>query len=110
MHAEGSKAGSLTTRTAAESASSYALPPRALSSTRAIGAHSVEWFDFLLWQSLSHEQYIIDRVKAKTDLVALAHPATRDAYTPDDLQQLTGYDLIEVVNGPFAGEDVWDAG
>lgn len=75
----------------------------------AIGAHSVQWFDFLLWQSLSHQQYIIDRVKAKADLVALAHPATRDAYTTEDLQQLTTYDLIEVVNGPFAVEDVWDA-
>jgi hypothetical protein len=75
----------------------------------AIGAHSVQWFDFLLWQSLSQEQYVIDRVKAKADLVALAHPATRDAYTTDDLQQLTTYDLIEVVNGPFAVEDAWDA-
>jgi len=75
----------------------------------AIGAHAVQWFDFLLWQSLSHEQYVIDRVKTKADLVALAHPATRDAYTPDDLQQLTSYDLIEVVNGPFAVEDAWDA-
>ena len=75
----------------------------------AIGAHSVQWFDFLLWQSLSHQQYVIDRVKAKADLVALAHPATRDAYTTEDLQQLTTYDLIEVVNGPFAVEDAWDA-
>ena len=75
----------------------------------AIGAHSVQWFDFPLWQSLSHEQYVINRVKSKADLVALAHPATRDAYTPEDLQQLTGYDLIEVVNGPFSVEDAWDA-
>jgi len=75
----------------------------------AIGARSVQWFDFLLWQSLSHEQYVINRVKAKTDLVALAHPATRDAYTTEDLQQLTSYDLLEVVNGPFAVEDTWDA-
>jgi hypothetical protein len=75
----------------------------------AIGAHSVQWFDFLLWQSLSQEQYVIDRVKSKADLVALAHPATRDAYTPEDLQQLTGYNLIEVVNGPFSVEDAWDA-
>lgn len=75
----------------------------------AIGARSVQWFDFLLWQSLSQEQYVIDRVKAKADLVALAHPATRDAYTTDDLQQLTTYDLIEVVNGPFTAEDAWDA-
>lgn len=75
----------------------------------AIGAHAVEWFDFPFWQALSHQQYVIDRVKRKTELVALAHPATRDAYTAGDLEHLTGYDLIEVVNGPFAVEDVWDA-
>jgi hypothetical protein len=75
----------------------------------AVGAHSVQWFDFPLWQSLSHQQYVIDKVKAGTDLVALAHPATRDAYTTDDMQRLTSYDLIEVVNGPFSAEDVWDA-
>jgi hypothetical protein len=75
----------------------------------AIGAHAVEWFDFPLWQSLSHEQYVIDRVRAKADFVALAHPVTRDAYTVDDLRMLTGYDAIEIVNGPFAVPEVWDA-
>jgi hypothetical protein len=74
-----------------------------------IGARAVEWFDFPLWQSASHQQYVIDRVKRKADLVALAHPGSRDAYSVDRLQQLTGYDLIEVVNGPFAVEDSWDS-
>src|SRR3954470_13978528 len=27
----------------------------------AIGAHAVEWFDFPLWQSISNQQYVIDR-------------------------------------------------
>lgn len=75
----------------------------------AIGAHKVVWYDFLLWQSLSHQQYVIDRVKQQADVVALVHPATRDAYTIDDVQRLTGYDLIEIVNGPFAVPEVWDA-
>jgi hypothetical protein len=75
----------------------------------AIGARSVVWLDFLVWQSLSHQQHVINRVKEEADLVALVHPATREAYTPDDLQHLTGYDLIEVVNGPFAEPEVWDA-
>lgn len=74
-----------------------------------IGAREVEWFDFPLWQSASHQQYVIDRVKRKADLVALAHPRSRDAYSVDRLQRLTGYDLIEVVNGPFTVEDVWDS-
>src|SRR5262249_15512465 len=34
----------------------------------AIGARDVEWFDFPLWQSRSHQQYVIDRVKRKTAL------------------------------------------
>ena len=75
----------------------------------AIGARQVEWLDFLLWQSLSNQQHVINRVKRNTALIALAHPATRDAYTAGDLQRLTGYDLIEIVNGPFVVSDVWDA-
>jgi hypothetical protein len=75
----------------------------------AIGARRVTWFDFPLWQSASQQQYVIERVKRTADLVALAHPNSRFAYTLDDLRQLTGYDLIEVVNGPFTAEDSWDA-
>jgi hypothetical protein len=41
--------------------------------------------------------------------VALAHPYSRDAYALEDLRLLTGYQLIEVVNGPFLFEDSWDA-
>jgi hypothetical protein len=73
----------------------------------AIGAHSVEWLDFPIWQGRDQKQYIIDRVGAAADLVALNHPNT--AYSEDDLRDLTGYQLLEVVNGPFPGEDFWDA-
>ena len=75
----------------------------------AIGARTVTWFDFPLWQTLSHQQFVIERVSETADLVALAHPSSRDAYTPEHLRQLTGYQLIEVVNGPFLFEDSWDA-
>lgn len=74
----------------------------------AIGARRVEWFDFPLWQSLSHRQYIIDRLKASASLVSLNHPDSRMAYGRDALRYLTGYDLIEVVNGPFTAEAIWD--
>jgi hypothetical protein len=75
----------------------------------AIGARYVVWFDFPIWQGRSHQQFVIDRVGQSTDLVALAHPSSRDGYTPDDLRQLTGYQLIEIVNGPFRFEEAWDA-
>lgn len=72
----------------------------------AIGARQVEWFDFLLWQSLSHQQYVIDRVKKKSELVAVVHPGT---HASNDLSSLTGYDLLEVVNGPHPTQGLWDA-
>jgi hypothetical protein len=75
----------------------------------AIGARRVDWFDFPLWQSLSNRQLIIDRVGRTADLVALNHPPSRDGYSPDDLRWLTGYQLLEVVNGPHRSEDSWDA-
>lgn len=75
----------------------------------AIGARQVEWFDFPLWQSTSHQQFVIDRVKRTADLVAIAHPGARGSYSVDEMQQLTGYDLVEVVNGPFVADDAWDA-
>jgi hypothetical protein len=75
----------------------------------AIGARGVDWFDLPLWQWPSHQQYVIDRVKQKSALVALNHPSSRDAYGADAMRSLTNFDLIEIVNGPFVVEDVWDA-
>jgi hypothetical protein len=74
----------------------------------AIGAREVAWFDFPLWQSTSQQQFVIDRVRRTADLVALVHPSSRYAYTTDNLRQLTGYQLMEVANGPFTAEEAWD--
>jgi hypothetical protein len=75
----------------------------------AIGARAVDWFDLPLWQSLSHQQYVINRVKGKADLVSLNHPSSRDAYDVEAVRSLTNYDLIEIVNGPFTAEEIWDS-
>lgn len=75
----------------------------------AIGARRVDWLDFPLWQSLSHRQFVIDRVGRSADLVALAHPTSRNAYPPEDLLRLSGYHLMEIVNGPHRSEVPWDA-
>jgi hypothetical protein len=74
----------------------------------AIGARRVAWFDFRVWQSTGQQQYVIDRVGQTADLVALAHPDSRYAYSAQNLRRLTGYQLIEVGNGPFASEESWD--
>ena len=73
----------------------------------AIGARNVVWLDFPFWQTLNQKQYIIDRVGAAAELVSVNHPNT--AYTDDDMRNLTGYQLMEIVNGPFPVEDLWDA-
>lgn len=75
----------------------------------AVGARKVVWFDFPLWQSIGQQQLIIDLVRSQSELVAIAHPEGRDAYSTNDMQRLTGYQLLEVVNGPFVGARTWDA-
>lgn len=75
----------------------------------AIGARRVVWFDFPILQVTSHKQLIIDELAQNADLVAIAHPSGRWAYATRDMRRLTGYQLVEVVNGPFANARAWDA-
>ena len=74
----------------------------------AIGARGIEWFDFPFGPFPSQEQLVIDLVKQKADLVALAHPSIRNAYSSHNLRQLGNYQLMEVVNGPFGDHGPWD--
>ena len=74
-----------------------------------VGARKVVWFDFPLGQSLGQQQLIINLVGRDSELVALAHPEGRDAYSEQDMRRLTGVHLMEVVNGPFVAERSWDA-
>jgi len=75
----------------------------------AIGAKGVVWMDFLFWQGLNQKQYILDRLRATAALVSINHPARLEGYTVDDMRYLTGYQLLEVVNGHEPGERFWDA-
>lgn len=74
----------------------------------AIGARSVEWFDFPFLQSTHHQQLILDLLGRTADLVAIAHPSVRRAYSTEDMKHLAGYQLMEVVSGPFADDWPWD--
>ncbi len=77
----------------------------------AIGARRVAWFDLPLWQGVHQKQYIINTVAETAELVAIAHPAALQgyAYSDAELAQLSGYQLMEVVNGRFSAESSWDA-
>lgn len=74
-----------------------------------IGARRVDWFDIPFWQFPSHKQFMIDRLRSSGELIAIAHPSERRAYTADDLRALTGYHLLEVVNGDSRAANLWDA-
>ena len=73
----------------------------------AIGARRVVYLDFPFWQTVDQKQFILDRVGSEAELVSVNHPNT--GYVEDDMRKLTGYQLMEIVNGPFPVEDLWDA-
>lgn len=76
-----------------------------------LGATRVAWFDLPLWQGTNQKQYVINQVAAHSALVAINHPAALQgyAYGDDELAELSGYQLMEVVNGRFTSESSWDA-
>jgi len=77
----------------------------------ALGATRVSWSDFPVWQGVDQKQYVIDQVRKSAALVAIAHPSSMSgySYSEDDFRRLTGYQLIEVINGRFTAENLWDA-
>jgi hypothetical protein len=74
-----------------------------------IGANSVSWRDYPLFQTLHHKQHIIDLLKSKNKLVYIAHPRLRNGWDPEDFMYLTGYDGIEVLNYMRFSIEHWDA-
>lgn len=74
-----------------------------------IGAHSVDWLDFPLFQSTADKQYVLDRLRRESELVGIAHPEIRRGYSFDDLRRLTGYDFMEVLHEGFSYEPWWDS-
>jgi hypothetical protein len=74
-----------------------------------IGSGKVMWLDYPLWQSLSHKQNIIYRLRPDNDIIAIAHPNLKNGYAPSDFKHLTGYDLIEVFNHITCSETHWDS-
>jgi hypothetical protein len=72
------------------------------------GLGPIDYFDVCLFQTMDNEQYIIDREKNRSTLVALAHPGLRDAYSENEMKSLTGYDLIEVLSQEKFATRQWD--
>lgn len=73
-----------------------------------IGTKRKEYFDQPLWQDADTIQYRINRVKPYNEIVTLAHPAFVNGIEVDYMAQITGYDLMEVVNTFANSVSHWD--
>ncbi|MCF8371535.1 MAG: hypothetical protein K9H64_07925 [Bacteroidales bacterium] len=74
-----------------------------------LGARKVDWLDFPLFHTLHHKQDVLNRLKMNNELVAIAHPGLWNAYSEQDMEELTNYDLIEVLNNYKNSLGHWDA-
>lgn len=75
-----------------------------------IGAEHVFWYDGLFPQTLNFKQWILSNLRENdTEIVVLNHPAMRNGYTERDMQYLTGYNCMEVLNPKATSFTLWDA-
>jgi len=67
-----------------------------------LGSKKVCWIDYLLPQTLSNKQNILNCLYSDpNNVVVLNHPGNRNGYYASDLKYLSNYHCIEVLN-PFA--------
>ncbi|HOY32817.1 MAG TPA: hypothetical protein PKW80_13145 [Bacteroidales bacterium] len=73
-----------------------------------INAGSPSFFDFPFFQSKSHKQYIINKLKKDNTIIALAHPSFKHSYRPNDLKYLVNYDCMEAISPVARSVAEWD--
>jgi hypothetical protein len=74
-----------------------------------INASKVSYTDYFLLQSTSHQQKVIESIKAQNGIVAIAHPKLAMGRSLNDMKYLQHYDLVEVLNHFRISEEYWDA-
>jgi len=74
-----------------------------------LGSNKVLWSDYPLFQSLSNKQHIINKLRADNELIYIAHPLLRHAYSADNFKKLGNFDGLEVLNNHKTSITPWDA-
>ena len=74
-----------------------------------IGAKDVLWLDYSLYQNLNHKQHILNLLRSRNEIVAIAHPDWEGGYSLTDMKFLSNYDLIEVLDHNWRSVPQWDA-
>ncbi len=67
------------------------------------------FFDFSIVAGYNNRQQVINRLKQRGGLIALAHPSLKGGYREKDMKYLKGYDFIEVLNTYAVSDKIWDA-
>lgn len=74
-----------------------------------IGATSVNWMDYPLGPRTRQKQHVLDLLRPSAPFIVVNHPTKANSYTIHDMEQLTGYDAIEVATKYGIWDDFWDA-
>lgn len=74
-----------------------------------LGGHKILWLDYLLPQTAHNKQHVLSRLRTPGSLTILNHPEIRQGYTKRDLERLTAYDCMEVLNPAATSTREWDA-
>jgi len=74
-----------------------------------IGAETITYFDFPLFQNIHHKQQIINKLILSNEFVCLAHPVFMNSYDLDDFKKLRNYNAIEIESIFGSSQAHWDA-
>jgi hypothetical protein len=75
-----------------------------------LGGDKVHWLDYILPQTLSNKQDILNKLSKEDDnVIIINHPGMRNGYTADDMKYLVNYDCIEILNPQAISLTQWDA-
>ncbi|WP_430405899.1 PHP domain-containing protein [Fluviicola sp.] len=73
-----------------------------------LNAQKVSYYDYFLFQTTSHQQKVIENIKANDGIVAIAHPKFCGGRSLKDMKYLMHYDLVEVLNHYRISDTYWD--
>jgi hypothetical protein len=74
-----------------------------------MGLNQPSYFDFPLYQNTSHQQQIIQGLRDRGAVLAMAHPDFGGGRRLEDMTRLTGYHFMEVFNHYRHSEKYYDA-
>lgn len=74
-----------------------------------IGTDKVDFYDITFQFNIHLKQYLIERLKNSSAVLAINHPGIRDGHPKEILEKVSGYDCLEVFNRSRDYTSYWDA-